>query len=502
MQIFLNQANKHLQNTAIIDQTGSYTYADLLAASQKMATILLNGKTDLQEARIAFLCPSGFDYVLVQWAIWQAGGIAVPLCVVHPTAEMDYVLKDSDVNILVVHPSFETKVTGLTATKNIRQISSLAYQSTHTLTSLLHILPSRRAMILYTSGTTGKPKGVVSTHANIESQTRCLIDAWQWTANDHILHILPLHHTHGIINKLCCAMWAGATCNFLPKFDATKVWHCFEYQPINLFMAVPTIYHRLISHWEQADAAQQKSWSEACKKMRLMVSGSAALPVSTLEKWQQISGHILLERYGMTEIGMALSNSYTQKRIPGHVGKPLPNVQTRIVDEEGNPVAPGTQGQLQIKGPNVFLAYWNKPEATTQAFQDGWFCTGDIVLEKSGIFKIVGRNSVDIIKSGGYKISALEIEEVLRTHPSISECAVVGISDVEWGERVAAAVVLHESHSIANINTNLKSWCKDKLAPYKIPSIWQTVPSLPRNVLGKVTKRVLQEQISTDRLTI
>ena len=367
--------------------------------------------------------------------------------------------------------------------------------------SLPKIEKKRRAMILYTSGTTGKPKGVVSTHANIESQTTCLLDAWKWQSTDYILHILPLHHTHGIINKLCCALYSGATCHFLPKFDAKTVWNSFVNYPITLFMAVPTIYSFLIEHYEEANLEQQKKYSAACKKMRLMVSGSAALPVSTLEKWQKISGHILLERYGMTEIGMALSNLYDGKRIAGSVGFPLPKVATKIIDEQGNEVEANEegrkQGELLVKGENVFLEYWNRPKETEKAFRNGWFCTGDIVEKnENGVFRIVGRRSVDIIKSGAYKISALEIEEVLRQHEAVKECAVVGIPDEKWGEIITAFLILQTQkkgkHNVENEIGKIKIWTKKRLASYKIPRKWYSIETLPRNVLGKVTKKVLK----------
>jgi len=291
---------------------------------------------------------------------------------------------------------------------------------------------------------------------------------------------------HGIVNVLLCALWSGAACEMMSKFDAYLVWKKFVQNEYSLFMAVPTIYSRLIRAWDEASPISKKEMSEACKKMRLMVSGSAALPVSTLEKWKEISGHILLERYGMTEIGMALSNLLDGQRVPGHVGKPLSGVEVKL--ERTDKTTNEGDGQILVKGPNVFLEYWNKPEATREAFtEDGWFKTGDIAcVNKDGVYRIFGRDSVDIIKSGGYKISALEIEEVLRLHPDIKECSVVGVEDLEWGEKVGAAIVTIEK---SNLNPDvLRSWCKERLAPYKVPSMILQVSDLPRNVMGKVVK--------------
>ena len=343
-------------------------------------------------------------------------------------------------------------------------------------------------MIVYTSGTTGKPKGVVTTHANIAAQVTSLVTAWEWRADDWILLVLPLHHVHGIINVLTCALWAGARCEMPPKFDAERVWARIAAGELTLFMAVPTVYGKLITAWEAAAPERRRAWSAGCAppRMRLMVSGSAALPVQRLERWREISGHVLLERYGMTEIGMALSNPLRAERRPGFVGAPLPHVEARLVDESGQPVPPGTPGEIEVRGATVFLEYWRRPDETAAAFRDAWFRTGDVAVVEHGAYRILGRSSVDIIKTGGYKVSALEVEEVLRTHPAIAECAVVGVEDPEWGERICAAV---ERRGEVDLTlAALQAWAKERLAPYKIPRALRSVHTLPRNAMGKVTK--------------
>jgi malonyl-CoA/methylmalonyl-CoA synthetase len=226
--------------------------------------------------------------------------------------------------------------------------------------------------------------------------------------------------------------------------------------------------------------------SESCRKMRVMISGSAALPVSTLEKWKEISGHVLLERFGMTEIGMGLSNPLHGKRFPGCVGTPLPGVEARLVDDKGMPVAPGTPGEIELRGKNVFSEYWRRPDDTQKAFRDGWFMSGDVAVLENGIYRILGRSSVDIIKTGGEKVSALEIEETLLTHPDIKECAVVGVPDPVWGEKVCAALLL-EAGKAMDIET-LRAWGKERLAPYKVPKEVAVVETLPRNAMGKIVK--------------
>jgi len=485
MIMLIDRLRQYTCQIAIVDESGKYRYQDLIASSEKVASVLLAGRAALDEVRVSFLIPSSYEYVAVMLGIWRAGGIAVPLCVSHPDPELEYVLQDSGAEIVIAHQDYEERLKNLASSLGARFVSLKQVFDSERL-DLPDVDESRRAMIVYTSGSTGKPKGVVTTHKNIESQITTLVQAWGWTENDYILDVLPLHHVHGIVNVLLCALWSGAACEMMPKFDADSVWGKFVQNEYSLFMAVPTIYSRLIRVWEEASPISKKEMSEACKKMRLMVSGSAALPVSTLEKWKEISGHVLLERYGMTEIGMALSNPLDGQRVPGHVGKPLPGVEIKLerTDETTNE----GDGQILVKGPNVFLEYWNKPDATSEAFtEDGWFKTGDIAsLNKDGVYRILGRDSVDIIKSGGYKISALEIEEVLRLHPDIQECSVVGVEDLEWGERVGAVIVTIEK---SNLNPDvLRSWCKDRLAPYKVPTMIELVSDLPRNVMGKVVK--------------
>lgn len=487
----IEKATSHQAKTAIIDPTGHHSYETLLLTAQRIAGSLLGNHQDLSETRVAFLVPSGLDYVATQWGIWLAGGMAVPLCPAHPVPELEYVIENSEATILVGAGGLQEKLQPL-ATKRQLPLFSVETLKNGTGKVLPPFSVQRKAMILYTSGTTSRPKGVVTTHAMISAQIQCLVEAWQWHPTDHILHVLPLHHVHGIINVLSCALWVGATCEMLPQFEEALVWEKFIKGPSTLFMAVPTIYSKLISHWQSASLKKQQQMSAAVAKFRLTVSGSAALPVSVFESWQAMTGQIFLERYGMTEIGMALSNPLLGERKPGFVGMPLPGVALRLVDEEGAPIsAENTPGEIQVKGPCVFLEYWKKPEATQAAFKEGWFCTGDTAVMEQGYYRILGRNSVDIIKSGGYKISALEIEEELRKHPAIEECAVVGVADEEWGERVSAAVVLHAGSALSL--EELRAWGKERLAAYKVPSNLLTVTSLPRNVMGKVTKPDVQK---------
>ncbi len=485
------RASRQQALVAITDSQGSYTYADLLAASSRIALALLaaDGSNDLQEARIAFLITPSFHWAATQWGIWRAGGIAVPLPMGATRAELEYAIEDADVSVILCDRAASPLVTPIAEARGcccliVDDLS--AAESAAESAALPEIAIERRAMILYTSGTTSRPKGVVTTHANITAQITSLGEAWEWSSSDRIVLCLPLHHVHGIVNIVCCALWSGATCRMLPRFDAAAIWELIGSDSLTLFMAVPTIYVRLIAAWEAMPVDRQLAMSQACKRLRLMVSGSAALPVSTLERWLAISGHTLLERYGMTEIGMALSNPLHGTRIPGSVGAPLPGVEVQLVGDDGQPVGPDTPGEIEVRGQTVFAEYWRKPEATREAFREGWFRTGDTALVHEGSYRILGRTNIDILKTGGHKLSALEIEETLREHPAIAECAVVGVPDEEWGQRVAVAVVLKENGTLDL--AMLRTWARESLAGYKLPSRLLVVESLPRNAMGKVVK--------------
>lgn len=484
----IKRAESYLDRIALVDPKGELTYKELLTHSAFVASHLLGDRTDLNEARIGFIVDPSLDYTILQWGIWRAGGIAVPLCVKHPYDSIRYTVEDAEVSKVMYHKDFFNLVKGLTLDTNVELIAIDAIKNEQK--DLPDIEMSRRALILYTSGTTGKPKGVVTSHENINCQIKSLVNSWEWSKDDYILNVLPLHHVHGIINVMSCALYSGAMNEFLPKFSEAVIFDRFKSGRLNLFMAVPTIYYKLIHFYQELSSKDQAEISTALKKFRLMVSGSAALPVKTLEQWSEISSHILLERYGMTEMGMAISNPYNGKRKPGYIGQPLDGVTVRLADESGNEIEEGQQGEIQIKGNNVFVEYYNRPEATAETFVDGWFKTGDIAVFEEGSYRILGRNSVDIIKSGGYKISALEIEEILRKHPAIKDCGVVGIPDEEWGDLIGASLVLSDKNESIDA---IKAWVKDKIAAYKLPRKYIVQDDLPRNVMGKVTKKELQK---------
>ncbi len=439
----------------------------------------------------------GLEYTATLWGTWMAGATAVPLCLSHPPPELHFVLDDAGAEVAIVGPRFRDQLL-----KAVEGTGCLVFSVEDLLNRPAggkREEPSGAgdALILYTSGSTGTPKGVVLSHANLEAQIKMLCSAWNWARSDRILHTLPLHHTHGLVNALLCSLWTGAVCEFLPRFETAEVWRRLASGEITLFMGVPTMYAKLISDWKALARPEQDGLGRGCAQLRLMVSGSAALPAHVFAEWEEITGQVLLERYGMTEIGMALSNPLQGQRRTGTVGAPLAGVQLRRVTEDGATLTQDDiPGEIEVKSPAVFEQYWRQPRETTESFHDGWFRTGDVAVIEDGYWKILGRQSVDIIKTGGYKISALEVENVLLHHSFIRECAVIGLDDAVWGERVCAIVSLTEQQDLDL--EDLRSWSKQRLAPYKVPTRLVVLDSLPRNAMGKVVKPQLRELLLSD----
>uniref|UniRef100_A0A182TFP9 AMP-dependent synthetase/ligase domain-containing protein n=1 Tax=Anopheles melas TaxID=34690 RepID=A0A182TFP9_9DIPT len=537
------------EKAAVRDQVGDFTFIQLYEAVKRLA------------AQISKCC-------------------AVPLNAKYPADLLEYYIKDSDASLLLTTPEFLPLAEPLAA-KLQKPLLVVNHDLIHTngdvaggttnggdaAASMADVVsyldPTREnllqlndtlvvesalngefyrdanALILYTSGTTGKPKGVVLSYANLDAQLRALAHAWQVSATDSVLHTLPLNHVHGTINALNLPLAVGAKCVMLPKFDSSSVWsyllnvNMTTKERVNVFMGVPTMYGLLIREYDSVFGKNARMCDYVkthCKnKIRLMISGSAPLPGNIFARWNEITGHRLLERYGMTEIGMAISNPYVQdgeqrSRKQGCVGMPLPGVSVRIVEQEsgrtltlegrenegfwksGAADSSSKQqeetiaGQLYVKGRSVFREYWQKPQETASEFDaDGWFRTGDTARYESGTIRILGRTSVDIIKSGGFKLSALEIETALHEHPDTSDVAVLGLPDETWGQRVVAVISLRDHVAAESFSIpKLLVWLEQKLPKQAIPKEVRLVGEIPRNAMGKINKRELIDRLYGD----
>ncbi|MBW2454563.1 MAG: AMP-binding protein [Deltaproteobacteria bacterium] len=447
--------------------------------------------------RVGMLVSPGADWVATWLSILQAGGIAVPLCPAYPDRELGEILTDAGASGLVVSAGLERP--GLAADLTTTTAAELLAGGDG-----VRVAPptgragGATAMLLYTSGTTGKPKGVRLTHDALLHQARLLGEAWALGPKTQLLHALPLHHMHGVAIALLPCLVAGAQCRMVSRFDAATVWA--ELGTANTFMGVPTMYHRLLSALDQADPTTQARWTEAAAALELATSGSAALPARLAERWRCLTGAIPLERYGMTEIGVGCSNPWTPSgRRVGSVGPPLPTFDLRLV-AEGIDTDRGP-GEVWLRSPSIFEAYWRRPDATAEAFSGAWFKTGDTAeRDDEGYVRLLGRTSIDILKSGGYKLSALQIEEVIREHEAVSEVAVVGLPDEAWGQRVVAAIVSRPGQAAACQTGQLRPWAKKRLAAYKVPRAFVVLEALPVNALGKVVKPALIELLLAAQL--
>ncbi|HXI56548.1 MAG TPA: acyl-CoA synthetase [Polyangia bacterium] len=468
------------------------SHAQLRAGAAAIADTLRAGRPSLGGARVAFLIGPGASYVETMLGIFLAGGTAVPLSPLHPPAELGHIIATASPERLLASPDLTSRLHGLPSPAPApSSLLSVTPSSITTATASDPLTPGDGdpALMLFTSGTTGKPKGVTMSHGALAATLAALEQAWGWRRDDRLLHVLPLHHTHGVVVALFGALWAGAATRFAP-FDGARVWELFAGSTV--FMAVPTIYAKLMEAFRTAAAAQQAAWQSSARAMRLLTSGSAALPAALFREFEAASGQPLLERYGMTEIGMALSNPLAGPRIAGAVGRELPGVTVDVVDDDGRALDADQPGELRVRSPQMFSGYHGDPEATARSFDDqGRFRTGDTGLrDGAGVVRLLGRTSTDILKSGGYKLSALEIEAVLRDHPAVAEVAVIGLPDQTWGDRVTACAVLRPGAALTL--AELREFARDRLASYKLPRELRLLDALPRTALGKVQKGLLK----------
>ncbi|KAM0278843.1 hypothetical protein ACHAQH_004919 [Verticillium albo-atrum] len=560
LPIFEAIAGHDPDSTAVIHSLSGrrFRYGELLGDVRRTRNELqaAAGRTALDGERIAFLVENSYDYVVTLLAALAARSIAVPLSPAFPAAELQYILNQSEAALLVSSTKFAAKARDVLATELASKPAQLELQkhvggATHEAILLENSDPGDAGMMLYTSGTTNRPKGVLLPQSVLTAQSKSLIEAWEYTSEDHLLHVLPLHHIHGTINALLTPLFAGSTIEFLYPFNPDAVWDrlaapfapCSKSparEKITFFTVVPTVYSRLLSSHKSLPRALAEPACEAVspQNMRLAISGSAALPTPVKEAWRRLSkGNVLLERYGMTEVGMALSCGLaTADRVDASVGWPLPSVEARLVDADTGAVIPegdrvdskGREraGEIQLRGPTIFKEYWRNPTATAKEFitdRDGrgpWFKTGDVAVRrpvegaglsaaeqpwaKGDMYFIQGRQSADIIKTGGEKVSALEVERELLTLGEVAEAAVVAVPSGKWGQKVGAVVILDRE-----VLPEGKTWSpmdmrralRGRLANYKIPQVLKVVDHIPRNAMGKINKKELVKEVFADQFS-
>ncbi len=434
------------------------------------------------------------EAVMLYAACLQAGLVIVPLNPAYTDAEVEYFIENAEPGLVVSPPRAEARMAEMRQRHNVPNVATLGDAGDGTLLKALDSLPEQQqavcrgpddlAAMLYTSGTTGRPKGAMLTHGNLASNCRALLTTWRLSEKDRLIHALPIFHTHGLFVACNLVMAAGASMFFLPQFDAERL---IELMPEStVLMGVPTFYTRLLES-PGLDPA-------TTRHMRLFISGSAPLQPATHSAFQQRTGYSILERYGMTETNMIASNPYDGERRAGTVGLPLPGVEIRVTDPStGALLAPGEPGMIEVRGPNVFQGYWRMPDKTASEFRsDGFFITGDLGrVDEQGYLRIVGREK-DLVISGGLNVYPSEVENELNKIPDVLESAVIGLPHPDLGEAVTAVVVLVPGTLLDT--TQVADFLRARLARYKQPKEILTANVLPRNAMGKVQKNELRER--------
>ena len=468
---------------SLIDADGQGpTYGQLDDLSARFASVLRSYGVEAGD-RIVVQVDKSVGAMALYLGCLRVGAIFVPLNTAYTAAEVDYFLDDSEPRLFVTRSLREAAadhvlILGTTPDSPL-WAEALAAQPDP---SIAPRTVSDIAAILYTSGTTGRSKGAMLSHGNLTSNAQELNPLWGFTPKDVLLHALPVFHVHGLFIALHTAFLSAATTIFMPNFDAAQIKALLP--KATVLMGVPTFYTRLLALPEFGAAD--------CGSVRLFISGSAPMLAETHRQFEARTGQVVLERYGMTEAGIITSNPLDGERVAGTVGYPLPGVDLRLTDEQGNPVPHDTPGVIEIKGPNVFGGYWHMPEKTAQEFRDGgWFITGDVAVQSpDGRVTIVGR-SKDLIISGGYNIYPKEIESVLDAAAGVAETAVIGVPDPDFGESVVALVVAEKT--LAPSLSDLEACVCEQLARFKHPRKIILVEDLPRNAMGKVQKNVLRD---------
>ncbi len=481
-----------------------FTYDRLFAGAERIAAGLAV-KGLAKGDRVAFFLGNRPEFVAAYLAVIRLGAVMVPINLAYRRREIVHMLGDAEPRLLLTERN-QLAILDEVAPEERRSVEEVilaedldGWRAEASSFAPPLVEEDDLAMLLYTSGTTGRSKGAMITHGNVLATVTALLAAWAWQPDDALLLTLPLFHTHGLVVGLHCALAAGATVMLRRRFEAAVVTDDLLSAKPTLFFGVPTMYVRMVEELKRRGMGSDLNVgaglvpARAFGRMRLFCSGSAPLSPETFAAFRDLTGHEILERYGMTETGMNLSNAYAGPRLPGTVGTPLPGVSIRIVDRENRDLPSGEEGDLLVRGSNVFPGYWRAPEKTAESFVHDdlgrrWFRTGDLARRdpETGYITLLGRSS-ELILSGGFNIYPREVEEVLVSYPGIREAAVAGRPHPEWGEVPVAYLVVESAVD----ETELIAFCKSQMAGFKVPREIRVVDSLPRNALGKVQKHRL-----------
>jgi malonyl-CoA/methylmalonyl-CoA synthetase len=490
-EAFVRNADRTPDKLCLRFEGEQWTYQRLRERGEGFAVAL--GSWGLKPGeRVALYLGNCPDFLVAYLGTHLAGGVVVPVNTQYRKVELRHIFEDARVRLCLTdeerRPELERVHGDLSGLELVIQVGPELEDFLPEAGNREPALPDGEdlAVIAYTSGTTGRSKGAMLLHRNLVANAEAVCTAWRWSADDVLLLALPLFHTHGLMVGAHGTFFTGASAELHRKFDAAAVYDALLEGRVTMFFGVPTMYARLV---REAEARAERP-----KPLRLYVSGSAPLSPQIFEKFERLFGERILERYGMAETIMNLTNPHDGERRPGTVGQPFPGQEARVVDiKTREPLNPGEIGEIEVRGPHVFAGYWNRPDATEESFdKDGWFRTGDLgFVGEDGYFTITGR-SKELIISSGYNVYPREVEEVVEECPGVSEVAVVGLPDPEFGERVVAAVVRDDPNLSAE---KVVDFCRQDLAGYKKPRQVVFVDALPRNALGKVLKHEVRREL-------
>ncbi len=495
-KLFAEGRTKHT-GSSVIDVVDGRSYSSWALWREVAKTIDALAELGVRKGdRVLVQAEKSVPVVLVYLACAHMGAVFLPLNSAYTDPESQWIVDDAAPTLVLRDPS-RTKLNGRHASLTLDGlgIGTFADAVSHVrggvgeslVFSSSPVMPGDLSCLLYTSGTTGRPKGAMLSHGNLASNAWALQRAWGFVPEDRLVHVLPVFHAHGLFVACNTVLASGAAMTWMPKFDPTQILEALR--SASVFMGVPTHYTRLLD--------DDRLTRDGTARMRLFVSGSAPLLAATHESFAQRTGHRILERYGMTETVMLTSNPLNGERRAGTVGQALPYVDVRIVTDAGKPAGIGAVGNVEVRGPNVFAGYWNRPDLTKNEFtSDGFFRTGDVgMIEHDGYLWLVGR-AKDLIITGGLNVYPIEVEEVLDSLPGVEESAVVGVPDADFGEAVVAVVVAEAGAMIDRDAIRLAT--RDRLAVFKVPKRLYVVDSLPRNAMGKVEKAKLREMFGDE----
>lgn len=495
---FLSRIAGHpAERIAITDAEGEHSYGSLVQQARELAGALrpltqapeFSGSSP-ERARIAFLAGHSASSVVTLLAIWLADAVAVPLDPLMSLPEWQWRIQELSIDSLVYPPELRAEAHYLAHISEVRIVSAM--ERTQEQAPLKIQDSGQSALILFSNRMDSRPVPVVHTFSSVAAQTKTLIHAWHWQPDDRLLHVLPLSNHHGLICALLGVMAAGCCCELMKNFKVESVWQRLASGEITLFTAAPNMYQYLLDAWNRKDYKQQQCWSSGVRRVRQAIVSPRPVTLSVRQQWEKITGHPMQFKYGLAECTMVLHSTLNGEDFHGITGLPVPGVRLRLVDNNGDETAENL-GELEVRSPQLFRGYFRNSSLTRKHFNHGWFRTGLLAVRNGKQYQLHGHRNLDLIDTGGYKVSATDIESVLMDYPGIRECAVLGVPCAHWGE-VICAFIAPDNEPLVNL-PELQEWLAPLIPSYMVPARLEILQYLPRDKFGTIDKQLLKREL-------